>query len=72
MLIPADNDIRLGLLCTACIPGGGMGHLAVVVNGNDVPLSLTMNLIGVVAMLGKLTIEFYVKYDIEEHFVILS
>ncbi|XP_076462539.1 uncharacterized protein LOC143294907 [Babylonia areolata] len=52
MALPIEKDIRFGLLCTACVPGGGLGHIAVVIGDADIPLSLTMNLISVVAMLG--------------------
>lgn len=54
MVLPIEKDIRFGLLCTACVPGGGLGHIAVVIGDADIPLSLTMNLISVVAMLGEL------------------
>ena len=53
MVLPIEKDIRFGLLCTACVPGGGLGHIAVVIGDADIPLSLTMNLISVVAMLGE-------------------
>ena len=53
MILPLEKDIRFGLLCTACVPGGGLGHIAVVIGDADIPLSLTMNLISVVAMLGE-------------------
>lgn len=53
MILPVEKDIRFGLLCTACVPGGGLGHIAVIIGDADIPLSLTMNLISNVAMLGK-------------------
>ncbi|XP_071117652.1 ileal sodium/bile acid cotransporter-like [Haliotis cracherodii] len=52
MLLPVNKDIRFGLLCVACVPGGGLGHVAVMIGDADAPLSLTMNMISVVAMLG--------------------
>lgn len=58
MLLPLDKDIRFGLLCVACVPGGGLGHIAVVIGDGDIPLSLTMNMISVVAMLGVYSIIF--------------
>ena len=51
-LLPLHNDVRFGLLCVACVPGGGLGHVAVIIGQADLPLSLAMNLISVVAMLG--------------------
>ena len=45
--------MRFGLLCVACVPGGGLGHVAVIISDADIPLSLTMNLISTVTMLGK-------------------
>lgn len=53
MVLPLKKDARFGLLCVACVPGGGLGHIAVIIGDADIPLSLTMNLISVVAMLGK-------------------
>ena len=53
MMLPVDKDVRFGLLCVACVPGGGLGHVSVVIGEADVPLSLTMNMISIVAMLGK-------------------
>ncbi|PVD23701.1 hypothetical protein C0Q70_16974 [Pomacea canaliculata] len=52
MVLPLKKDARFGLLCVACVPGGGLGHIAVIIGDADIPLSLTMNLISVVAMLG--------------------
>ena len=51
-LLQLDNNICFGLLCVACVPGGGLGHVAVVISQSDVPISLTMNLISIVFMLG--------------------
>lgn len=48
-----DKNIQFGLLCVACVPGGGFGHVAVIISKSDLPLSLTMNLISIVAMLGE-------------------
>lgn len=53
VMLPMDQNIRFGLLCVACVPGGGLGHVAVIISQSDIPLSLTINLIGIVAMLGK-------------------
>lgn len=55
MILPLDMDIRLGLLCLACVPGGGISHVAVIIADGDTALSLTMNLISVVAMLGTIS-----------------
>ncbi|XP_076441524.1 ileal sodium/bile acid cotransporter-like [Babylonia areolata] len=52
MVLPLEEDVQFGLLCTACVPGGGLGHIAVIIGDADVPLSLTLNLISGVAMLG--------------------
>ena len=41
----------------ACVPGGGFGHVAVIISKSDLPLSVTMNLISIVAMLGKLILK---------------
>lgn len=54
MMLPLNNDVRFGLLCVACVPGGGLGHVAVILGDADLPLSLAMNLISIVAMLGKM------------------
>ena len=43
----------------ACVPGGGFGHVAVIISKSDIPLSVTMNLISIVAMLGKLLKDIY-------------
>lgn len=53
MMLPLNNDVKFGLLCVACVPGGGLGHVAVILGDADLPLSLAMNLISIVAMLGK-------------------
>lgn len=53
MMLPLTNDVKFGLLCVACVPGGGLGHVAVILGDADLPLSLAMNLISIVAMLGK-------------------
>lgn len=53
MMLPLHKDISFGLLCVACVPGGGLSHVAVIIADGDTALSLTMNLIGAVAMLGK-------------------
>ncbi|XP_069127206.1 uncharacterized protein [Argopecten irradians] len=52
MMLPLEFDIRFGLLCVACVPGGGLGHVAVVVSQADLPLSLAMNLLSIIVMLG--------------------
>ncbi|KAH9504680.1 hypothetical protein Btru_062561 [Bulinus truncatus] len=52
MLLPLQRDISFGLLCVACVPGGGLSHVAVIIADGDTALSLTMNMITVVAMLG--------------------
>ncbi|KAL3870061.1 hypothetical protein ACJMK2_042677 [Sinanodonta woodiana] len=52
MVLPLEKNVRFGLLCVACVPGGGLGHVAVIISGADLPLSLTMNLISIVTMLG--------------------
>ncbi|KAK3591159.1 hypothetical protein CHS0354_029006 [Potamilus streckersoni] len=52
MILPLEKNVRFGLLCVACVPGGGLGHVAVIISGSDLPLSLTMNLISIVTMLG--------------------
>ena len=54
MVLDITKDMKFGLLCTACVPGGGLGHIAVIIGDGDIPLSLTMNLISVVVMLGEL------------------
>lgn len=51
-LLNLEKNIQFGLLCVACVPGGGFGHVAVIISKSDLPLSLTMNLISIVAMLG--------------------
>ena len=53
MLLPLEKNVRFGLLCVACVPGGGLGHVAVIISDADLSLSLTMNLISTVTMLGK-------------------
>lgn len=53
MILPLEKNVRFGLLCVACVPGGGLGHVAVIISKADLPLSLTMNLISTVTMLGK-------------------
>ena len=57
MLLPLEKNVRFGLLCVACVPGGGLGHVAVIISDADISLSLTMNLISTVTMLGKITNE---------------
>ncbi|XP_060077445.1 uncharacterized protein LOC132556998 [Ylistrum balloti] len=52
MMLPLERNIRFGLLCVACVPGGGLGHVAVVVSQADLPLSLAMNLLSIIVMLG--------------------
>ncbi|KAH3829012.1 hypothetical protein DPMN_131000 [Dreissena polymorpha] len=52
MILPLEKNVRFGLLCVACVPGGGLGHVAVIISNADLPLSLTMNLISTVTMLG--------------------
>ncbi|WAR23490.1 P3-like protein [Mya arenaria] len=52
MILPLEKNVRFGLLCVACVPGGGLGHVAVIISKADLPLSLTMNLISTVTMLG--------------------
>ncbi|RUS92094.1 hypothetical protein EGW08_000118 [Elysia chlorotica] len=54
MFLPLHEyeDIRFGLLCVACVPGGGLGHVAVVIADGDVALSVTLNFISAIAMLG--------------------
>ncbi|CAG5134189.1 unnamed protein product [Candidula unifasciata] len=52
MTLPLDKDVGFGLLCVSCVPGGGFGHVAVVIADGDPGLSLAMNLISAVAMLG--------------------
>ena len=54
MLLPLEKNVRFGLLCVACVPGGGLGHVAVIISDADISLSLTMNLISTVTMLGKI------------------
>jgi predicted Na+-dependent transporter len=57
---PAYGEvIQFGLLSVACVPGGGFGHVAVIISKSDIPLSVTMNLISIVAMLGKLLKNIY-------------
>ena len=53
MLLPLDKDIRFGLLCVSCVPGGGISHVAVIIAGGDTALSLSINFIANVAMLGE-------------------
>lgn len=53
MILPLDKNVRFGMLCVACVPGGGIGHVAVIISKADLPLSITMNLISTVTMLGK-------------------
>ncbi|XP_060576298.1 sodium/bile acid cotransporter 5-like [Ruditapes philippinarum] len=52
MILPLQKNVQFGLLCVACVPGGGLGHVAVIISKADLPLSLTMNLISTVTMLG--------------------
>jgi predicted Na+-dependent transporter len=54
MILPLQKNVQFGLLCVACVPGGGLGHVAVIISKADLPLSLTMNLISTVTMLGKI------------------
>jgi hypothetical protein len=42
-------NCQFGLLSVACVPGGGFGHVAVIISKSDIPLSVTMNLISIVA-----------------------
>ncbi|XP_063397395.1 uncharacterized protein LOC134681638 isoform X2 [Mytilus trossulus] len=51
-ILNLERNVQFGLLCVACVPGGGFGHVAVIVSKSDLPLSVTMNLINIVAMLG--------------------
>lgn len=63
MMLPLNNDVRFGLLCVACVPGGGLGHVAVILGDADLPLSLAMNLISIVAMLGNCVFLFLPSYQ---------
>lgn len=72
MMLPLNNDVRFGLLCVACVPGGGLGHVAVILGDADLPLSLAMNLISIVAMLGTAPLWIFVlgQYFYRDHKVI--
>lgn len=52
-VLQLDTDMQFGMLCVACVPGGGLAHIAVIIGEADLPLSLTMNMISVVSMLGE-------------------
>lgn len=72
MMLPLHNDVKFGLLCVACVPGGGLGHVAVILGDADLPLSLAMNLISIVAMLGTAPLWIFVlgQYFYRDHRII--
>ena len=43
----------MGLLCVACVPGGGIAHVIVSVMITDRTLSIAMNAAGFVTAIGK-------------------
>lgn len=53
MSLPIQDEMKFGLLTTTCVPGGGLGLGITAITEGDMPLSITMNLISNVAMLGK-------------------
>lgn len=47
-------EIGLGILLSSCIPGGGLGHLIVLVTGNaNTELSIAINFLQIFVPLGK-------------------
>lgn len=52
MSLPIQDEMKFGLLTTTCVPGGGLGLGITAITEGDMPLSITMNLISNVAMLG--------------------
>ncbi|XP_029639629.1 sodium/bile acid cotransporter [Octopus sinensis] len=52
MSLPVDDSIRFGLLSTTCVPGGGLGLSITSVTEGEMNLSISMNVISMVAMLG--------------------
>lgn len=53
MSLPVDDSIRFGLLSTTCVPGGGLGLSITSITEGEMSLSISMNVISMVAMLGK-------------------
>ena len=53
MLMGLNGDIGIGLLYVACIPGGGLGHLMSIIIDGDIFLSLAVNFIGTVFVIGE-------------------
>lgn len=47
-------ELGVGILICACVPGGGLGHLIVVVTGNaNTELSVAINFLQIFVPLGK-------------------
>lgn len=47
-------EIAVGILLCSCVPGGGLGHLIVLVTGNaNTELSVAINFLQIVVPLGK-------------------
>ena len=47
-------ELGLGILICTCVPGGGLGHLIVVVTGNaNTELSVAINFLQIFVPLGK-------------------
>lgn len=54
-MLGVQNEIILGLLFIACVPGGGMGHLIVAITGDtELELSIALNMFHLLIPLGKL------------------
>ena len=48
------TEMAVGILLCACVPGGGLGHLIVLVTGNaNTELSVAINFMQIFVPLGK-------------------
>lgn len=59
MMLLLNNDVRFGLLCVVCVSGGGLGYVVVIFGDVDFLLSLVMNFISIVVMLGNCVFFFF-------------
>lgn len=56
-----SSEQGLGLFYTACVPGGGAGHIMVSIIGGDHALSVSINFISSCIAIGK-----YQKYFLKQ------
>ncbi|XP_067937601.1 sodium/bile acid cotransporter 5-like [Watersipora subatra] len=55
-----QTEIAIGILLSACVPGGGLGHLIVLVTGNaNTELSVAINFLQIFVPLGTLPLWLY-------------